>query len=97
MPFNSYGPLTGNIMQSLSTVYNERERDASAIKQLENGRVIGRLRNAGANARAVPTSNSDVLTGDAEGDRLYDASYLYLCVNISGELKWGRIALDTTW
>lgn len=94
MPFSSYGRLGSD---AINVVFNERERDVSAVAQLETGKLQGRWRNTGANARAVPSSSADVLSGDALGDMLYDSSYLYVCLLIGGTLTWCRIALATSW
>lgn len=92
MPFNSYGAIP-----ELQIVFNERERDVSIISQIETGKLTGRWRNTGANARAVPTSSSDTAQGDAEGDLMYDNNYLYMCLTISSTLTWCRITLDSSW
>lgn len=51
------------------------------------GRVIAR----------VPTSATDVQANEAEYDRAYDDSYMYILLTISGSLTWCRIALTTSW
>jgi len=94
VPINSYGPVG---QSAIETIFKERERDVSAISQLENGKLLGRWRNTGANARAVPSSSTNVLSGDAFGDVLYDSSYLYVCLSVSGTLTWCRIALASSW
>lgn len=48
-------------------------------------------------SRAAPSSNSDVLSTDNEGDVVNDASFEYKLLNISGTLLWDRRALDTSW
>lgn len=92
MPFNSYGASGG-----LDVVFGERERDISTVRQLENGKLMGRWRNTGANAREAPSSSADVVSGDAFGDMVYDSSYLYVCLTIGGSLTWCRISLDSSW
>lgn len=91
MPINSYGPLASN--NGLEVVFNERERDVSAIAQLETGKLQGRYRNVGAIARDIPTSSTDIVSGDAEGDIVYNGSTLYICLNISNSLAWRSITL----
>lgn len=92
MPFNNFSPTT-----TLLGIINERSRDVSTIATIENGKLNGRWRNSGANARAIPTSSTDILDGDADGDLMYDASYVYLCASLNGALKWGRITIDSVW
>lgn len=93
MPFNQYG--SGE--KSLQSIYRERQGDIATIQQLELGKLQGRYRNTGANARAIPTSSGDVLDGDTQGDVLFDSSYLYICLNQGGVLTWCRISLASSW
>ena len=64
MPFNQFGHSA-----TLTDVLRERLADISTVNQIETGKLQGRIRNSGANARATPSSNSDVVQGDFEGDR----------------------------
>lgn len=90
MPFNSYGRIGSD---AINVVFNERERDVSAVAQLETGKLQGRWRNTGANARAVPTSTPTVAAGDTEGDILYNSTQLHICLSINGALTWRTISL----
>lgn len=93
MPFNGYGSPDSNISRAVDVVYNERERDVSTIFQIETGKLQGRFRNTGANARVVPSTTPTVEMGDAEGDILYNGTQLHICLNIAGELSWRTISL----
>lgn len=65
-------------------------------KALENGRtafVLGRYRTD----RTAPTSATDVVNGDLEGDYLYDATYQYTLVNAGGAIRWDRRTLNVSW
>ena len=88
MPFNGYGASP-----RIDVVFNEREKDVSTISQIETGKLQGRFRNEGASARAVPSSNTDTVRGDAEGDIVYDGSALYICLKLNDTLEWREIAL----
>ncbi len=47
--------------------------------------------------RTAPSSNSDVLATDNEGDIVNDATHEYKLLDISGTLKWDRRTLDVAW
>jgi hypothetical protein len=51
--------------------------------------------------RVAPTSHSDVVATDVEGDFVYgfDGSNhnLFILVNDSGTLKWGRFNVNVSW
>ena len=47
--------------------------------------------------RVAPSSNSNVLATDNEGDIVNDATHEYKLLNISGTLKWDRRTLDVAW
>jgi len=93
MPFNNYGASV-----NLQQIADERHRDASTVSQLEQGKLDGRRRNEGANTRATPSSNADIIAGDAEGDMLNDGTYRYELINVTGVgLRWHRTALAVSW
>ena len=68
-----------------------REEDVTEFANLSNiylpGRSTGR----------VPSSNSDVLATDQEGDVVNDGTYEYKLIDDSGTLKWDRRTLDIAW
>ena len=93
MPFNQFGHSA-----TLTDVLRERLADISTVNQIETGKLQGRIRNSGANARATPSSNSDVVQGDFEGDTLNDGTYIYTLVNVTGVgLRWHRATLSIAW
>ncbi len=47
--------------------------------------------------RAAPSSATDVLATDQEGDICNDATYEYKLLTISGVLKWDRRTLSVGW
>lgn len=84
-----------DILPGLQEIRRLREyEDISDFQNLNNRFVLGRGR---FTTRAAPSSNSDVLATDNEGDIVNDATYEYKLLNISGTLKWDRRLLDTTW
>lgn len=89
MPLNLFGANT-----SLLTIIRERRRDAAAVAALETGKMPGRIRTG---FRAVPSSATDVIAGDAEGDLVTDGTYTYQLITVSGALKWNRIAHSVAW
>lgn len=79
----------------LAEIVRLREQeDISDFTNLNNRLVRGRGR---FQERAAPTSNSDVVATDQEGDIVNDATYEYKLLNISGTLKWDRRTLDVAW
>ena len=69
----------------------QRPNDMRVIRQMQRNKLDGRNRNSGENYRAIPTSSSDVLAGDAEGDIVYDNSKMWRAMDIDGALKWKPI------
>lgn len=53
----------------------------------------------GRSTTRIPSSNSDVLVTDVEGDVVYalNGTFRYTLVDASGTLKWAREALDVAW
>jgi hypothetical protein len=90
MPFNSYGAL--NPSTAFGIIFDARESDVLTINQIETGKLMGRWRNTGANARPVPTTTPTVERGDAQGDILYNGTQLHICLDING-LTWRTITL----
>ena len=83
------------IFNSLREIARLREiEDISDFNNLTQRFVRGRGR---FEERAAPSSASDVLATDEEGDIVNDATYEYKLLNISGTLLWDRRALDTSW
>ncbi len=54
---------------------------------------------SGRTTEREPSTPTDVLSSDNEGDIVInaDATYQYQLVDVSGTLKWARTALDTSW
>lgn len=54
---------------------------------------------SGRSTTRVPTSAINVIDTDVKGDVVYalNGSYAYVLTDVSGVLKWARIALDTAW
>ena len=89
MPINLYGEQA-----TLETVIRERRKDAATISTLENGKLPGRIRTG---LRAVPSSPTDVIQGDAEGDTVINSTYVFCLISVSGVLKWDRRAHNVGW
>ena len=89
MPFNRFSRET-----KIEDVIRERGNDVSVIAALEEGKAPGRIRTL---TRSAPTSATDVVAGDAEGDVVVGATYIYTLVSISGTLKWDRRAHSAAW
>lgn len=90
MPFSKY-PSNATI----ETVRRERLRDNITIEQIERGKMPGRIR---TNERAAPSSPTDVVTGDVEGDVVYDSTYQYLLINVPNTgLRWWRRTYNVAW
>lgn len=84
-----------DVVPALQEIVRLREdEDISDFTNLNNRFVLGRGRFI---SRAAPSSNSDVLAGDVEGDIVNDATREYKLLNISGTLKWDRRTLDVSW
>lgn len=71
-----------------------RDEDISDFQNLNNRFVLGR---GLFQSRATPSSPSDVLATDEEGDYVSDATHEFKLLNISGTLLWDRRVLDTGW
>jgi hypothetical protein len=80
-------------------------RDVTRLRQLEDLPDFTNLPNVFVAGRRVerttPTSHSDVLATDSEGDWFYgfDGSdhRIYVLVNDSGTLKWARFNVNVSW
>lgn len=89
MPLNLYGESA-----SIEDVIRERRRDAQAVKSIEDDKLNGRIRTG---LRAVPSGNADIIQGDALGDVITDATYIYTLISVSGAMKWDRRAHSVAW
>lgn len=89
MPFNLFSKNT-----TLADVIAQRRYDANAIDDLEKQKCPGRERTG---LRAVPTGHADLLPGDAWGDEITDATYVYRLIRVSGVLVWDRRAHSVAW
>ena len=79
---------------TMKDVIRERTQDVAEVDSLRVGKLNGRIRTL---TRAAPTANSDVVEGDAEGDVVVDATYVYTLYSVSGTLKWDREDLSVAW
>ena len=89
MPINQFGANA-----TLETVIRERRKDVAAITALEQGKRPGRIRTG---LRSAPSSATDVAAGDAEGDIVVDATYVFSLLKVGGTLKWDRRAHSVGW
>jgi predicted DNA repair protein MutK len=89
MPFNIY-----NSNADMRDVVRERSNDALVVSQLEQDKLNGRIR---TDFRTVPSSATDVVAGDAEGDIVVDATYIYRLITVSSALKWDRQTINVGW
>lgn len=93
MPFIPLGYTS-----QLGDVIKARGNDVATINNLEQNKVNGRDRTAGAYARAVPSSHSDLQQGDAVGDFLNDGTHEYRLLLMSdGSKKWNKHTLNVSW
>lgn len=85
-----------NIVELLYEVVRLRDQeDISDFNNLPQRFVRGR---GLFESRLAPTSPTDVLATDQEGDIVNDNTYEYKLLNISGSgLLWDRRTLDVTW
>tara|TARA_R110000851_G_scaffold203106_1_gene354949 strand:- start:187 stop:450 length:264 start_codon:yes stop_codon:yes gene_type:complete len=79
---------------SLQDIIRERETDVTEVDLLREGKLYGRFRTL---TRTVPSSATNVLFDDAEGDVVTDATYVYTVYSVSGVLKWDRRSLSVGW
>lgn len=82
MSFNQYN--SGTTWEEAKVL---RRSDVSTIDQLERNKLTGRVRLD----RATPSSSSDIIQGDAEGDRIFTGAALWELQRISGTLQWVEI------
>lgn len=87
-------PTEGSAEYRLEQIAAQRPNDMRIISTLQRNKRQGRIRTG---IRAVPTSHSDVLSGDLEGDFLNDSTNFYLLINDDGTLKWHRGTLAVAW
>lgn len=84
-----------DVIDALNEISRLREdEDISDFQNLTERFVLGRGR---FTTRTAPTSNSDVLATDNEGDIVNDATHEFKLLTISGTLKWDRRTLDVSW
>ena len=84
-----------DVIPALQEIQRLREdEDISDFLNLNQRFVAGRGR---FQTRAAPSSPTDVLATDQEGDIVNDATYEYKLLDISGTLRWDRRTLDTAW
>lgn len=78
---------------TLETVILNRRQDVQDVQQLYDQKLPGRYRTD----RAAPTTPTDVIAGDALGDVVVDATYIYTLINVGGVLKWHRVSTSVGW
>lgn len=79
-------------LTKLVDIIRERATDIQEYTMLRTGKLDGRRV---TETRAVPTAETDVVEGDAEGDELTDANYVYILRDKAGTLAWERT--DNNW
>ena len=81
-----------DVIDALKEIVRVRqEEDIPDFTNLNQEYVLGRV------TQRVPSSATDVLPEDNIGDRVNDSTHKYQLFDISGVIKWGRVAIDTTW
>lgn len=85
-----------DVVENLQEIARIREdEDISDFDNLTERFVTGR---GLFETRTAPSSASDVLATDQEGDIVNDNTYEYKLLNISGTgLRWDRRTLDVSW
>jgi hypothetical protein len=85
-----------DVVRNLQEIARLREsEDISDFNNLDQRFVRGR---GLFEQRAAPSSPSDVLATDQEGDIVNDNTYEYKLLNISGTgLRWDRRTLNVSW
>ena len=84
-----------DVVRNMQEIARLREtEDISDFNNLDNRFVAGR---GLFTQRVAPSSATDVLATDNEGDIVNDATYEYKLLSISGNLRWDRRLLDTSW
>ena len=79
---------------TVADIARERRKDIQIVERLQQFKLKGRIRTD----RATPTSNSNVIAGDNEGDVLNDGTYLYTIIDVAGiGLRWHRETLAISW
>jgi len=77
-------------------------REVTRLRQTEDVPDFTNLPNvllSGRLVEKIPTSSADVAATDVQNDFSYaaDGAYMYVLVDDTGTLKWGRISVDTAW
>lgn len=87
--FNEFG-----LGATINRIIAERRNDIATIKNLFEFKKNGRDRTG---VRALPSSQTNVISGDKEGDEVLDGTELYQLRMISGALQWVQIAVVTSF
>lgn len=84
-------PTIGNnkVNDVLNKITEIRKQDIVEFRNLEQRFIRGRKVNK------IPTSSTDVVTGDLLGDFSFSDTNLYILVNSGGNLEWRTAALGT--
>jgi hypothetical protein len=75
-------------------------KEVARLRELEDVPDFTNLKNkllSGRTVDKIPSSATDVVATDVEGDWSTDGTYEYRLVDVAGTLKWSRILLDTAW
>lgn len=76
---------------TLKDVIRARRADVSEIERLGRTKLDGRIRTS---TRAIPSTETDVVEGDAEGDILTEVDgsheYIYTLLSYEGTLMWDK-------
>lgn len=85
--------LIGLVQWAIKVTQLRQQEDLPDYTNQKNIYVSGRT------VTRVPSSATDIVAGDREGDTVVavDGSYQYTLVDVSGSLMWARVALDTAF
>lgn len=79
----------GDIYRAFLDVVRIRREDVIDYNNLDKKFILGRK------VSRVPSSSTDVLDTDREGDVSMTSSYLYVLIDNAGTLAWRRVALSS--
>ena len=89
MSFSQFGSNA-----TISDIIRERRNDAAIVNNLKQYKRDSRDMTP---TRAIPSSNSDIIAGDKEGDEVCDGTHLYQLRNLSGTLGWVKINVTSSF
>lgn len=86
----AFKPTLDGISDALKQICKLRNsQDIQDFKNLNGKFIMGRL------TARVPSSSTDVITGDFVGDYCPTATFLYILINNSGTPAWRRITASS--